>query len=409
MDFLSIIDKKRLGLHLTNEELDFMFNGYLNKKIEDYQMSSFLMSICINGMDIDEIVYLTDLMLNSGQRLDLMNKFPLTVDKHSTGGIGDKTSIIIGPILASLGLKMGKLSGRGLGITGGTIDKLESIPGFRVSLSTEEFLYNLDKVGFTLMSQTPDMTPLDKVIYDLRNASGTVSSIPLIASSIMSKKLAIGAKYILIDLKVGSGALIKNKIDANELAEIMIKIGKRYDRVVIPVITDMDTPLGDNIGNALEVLEAIDILNGKRGELRDLCVLLSSILYSHAKGESIGEAQKKVIASLDNGAAFSKFLEFVKTQGGNIEKIETSKIVKDILSNADGTIKRIDAESIGKLSLHLGAGKEKMTDIIDFGVGIVLNKKIGDVVKKGDILCHLYQKNDEDFSEEALNCFEIVQ
>ena len=251
MGILEIIDKKREGKELSREEINYAFNGYFNGVIEDYQMSSLLMAICIQGMNERETIDLTDLMLNSGTSLDTSKIEGVQVDKHSTGGVGDKTTLIIGPIMAALGYKMGKLSGRSLGFTGGTIDKLESIPGFRVSFTSDEFISNLNKVGFALMMQTPDMTPLDKVIYDLRDVSGTVSSVPLIASSIMSKKLAVGSKYILIDLKVGDGALIKNKSDAVDLANLMIQIGKAYDREVIPVLTDMNIPLGDNVGNAL--------------------------------------------------------------------------------------------------------------------------------------------------------------
>ncbi len=278
MGVLEIIEKKRVGLELSKSELKEVFMGYNDGTVEDYQMSSLLMAITINGMTFEETLNLTDLIIASGSTMDTNKVKGVMVDKHSTGGIGDKTSLILGPVMASLGLKMGKLSGRGLGITGGTIDKLESIPGFKVHLSKDEFIECLNKVGFTECEQTEEFTPLDKKIYNLRSVTGTVSSIPLIASSIMSKKLVVGADYILIDLKVGSGALIKTKSEAVELANTMIDIGKAYNKLVIPILTNMSRPLGDNVGNALEVLEAMDVLKGKTGVLRDLVVELGSVL-----------------------------------------------------------------------------------------------------------------------------------
>lgn len=409
MEVLEVIDKKRCGLELTEEELDFMFNGYLKGKVEDYQMSSLLMAICINGMNLNETICLTDLMLKSGVKLDLSNINGIVVDKHSTGGIGDKTTLVIGPILASLGLKIGKLSGRGLGITGGTIDKLESIPGFRVSLSKEEFLNNLNTVGFTLAMQTPEFTPLDKAIYELRSVSGTVSSIPLIASSIMSKKLAIGAKYILIDIKVGSGALLNNKEDAKKLANTMIKIGSHYGVVVIPVLTDMDIPLGDAIGNALEVKEAIDTLKGKKGAFRDLCIELCTVLLCNAMDIDLDYAKDRVTRALDDGSAYKKFIEFVKAQDGNIEEMKISDNVVSVISDVDGIIESIDAGSIGYLALDLGGGRKKKGDTIDTSVGVVLNKHVGDEVKKGDILCYLYQRDNIDYTQKAKTAFKIVK
>ena len=409
MDILDIISKKKDNKELSREEMEFAYCGYLKGSIPDYQMSSFLMATCINGMTFDETLALTDIMLKSGKILDTSEIKGVQVDKHSTGGVGDKTSMIIGPIMASLGLKMGKLSGRGLGFTGGTIDKLESIPGFRVALTSEEFLHDLNKVGFVECEQTPEFTPLDKVIYNLRSVTGTVESIPLIASSIMSKKLAVGAKYILIDLKVGEGALIKNKKDAVTLANMMIEIGKRYDKTVLPVLTDMDMPLGDNIGNSLEVLEALDVLKGKYGNLRDLCIELSSVLYSKAMGVNLDAARREVTEVLDNGLAYRKFLEFVKNQGGNIEKIGVAKYLKQIKSDREGKLKKISAYKIGMLSVHLGGGREKKGDVINYGVGIVLNKHIGDDIKTGDVLCYTYQDDEKNYENEALEAFTIVK
>lgn len=409
MGILEIIDKKRKGLELDKTELGEAFMGYMSGNVEDYQMTSLLMAICINGMTFNETIALTDLMLYSGKKIDTSKIDGIQVDKHSTGGIGDKTSMIIGPIIAALGLKMGKLSGRGLGITGGTIDKLESIPGFRVALTTDEFIYDLNKVGFTECEQTPEFTPLDKKIYNLRSVSGTVSSIPLIASSIMSKKLAVGADYILIDLKVGEGALIETKKDAVELANTMIEIGKAYNKTVIPILTNMNRPLGDNIGNALEVLEAIDVLKGKNGILRDLCIELSSTLYSRAKKVNLDYAKREVIRVLDTGLAYDKFMEFVKIQGGDIDKIELAQFLKPIKSDKEGKLKDISAKKIGQIALELGGGRIKKTDQIDYGVGIVINKHINDNIQKGDILCYLYQKDEIDRTNEALEAFTIVK
>ncbi len=408
LDILNIINKKRLNLPLSRNEIEYAFMGYLNGKVENYQMSSLLMAICINGMNLKETIDLTDVMLKSGKTLNTSKIKGTQVDKHSTGGVGDKTTIIIGPILACLGLKMAKLSGRGLGLTGGTIDKLESIPGFKLKYTNEEFIKNVNKVGFALMEQTDDLAPLDKVIYDLRNATNTVSSIPLIASSIMSKKLAVGAKYILIDLKVGEGALLQTSDDAKRLANTLIKIGKAYNREVIPVLSEMDTPLGDNVGNALEIIEAYDVLKGKRGHLRDLSIELSSVLLSKSTNISLKEAKRKVIEVLDSGKAYEKFLEFVKNQGGNFDGIKTARIVQKVLATEDGVIEKISAKKIAELSLLLGAGKKTLKDKVNHGVGVSINKHIGDYVKKGDILCYIYQSDNNHYTKEAREAFKIV-
>lgn len=409
MSILDTIEKKRKGLELDKSELNEIFLGYNEGKVEDYQMASFLMAVTINGMSFEETLTVTDLMLCSGKKLDKTKVEGVMVDKHSTGGIGDKTSLILGPIMACLGLKMGKLSGRGLGITGGTIDKLESIPGFRVALTTEEFIHDLNKVGFTECEQTPEFTPLDKKIYDLRSVTGTVSSIPLIASSIMSKKLAIGADYILIDLKVGNGALVKTKAEAVELANTMIDIGKAYNKQVIPILTNMNRPLGDNVGNALEVLEAMDVLKGKTGTLRDLVIELASTLYSKCKNINLDKAQKEVLEVLDNGRAYDKFLEFVHAQGGDVDKLELAQTRVPVKSLESGKLIDISAEGIGTLSLDLGGGRKKKGEAIDYGVGVVINKHIGDIIKEGDILCYLYQNDQTDRSKMALEAFTIVK
>ncbi len=409
MGVLEIIDKKRLGLKLDKEEIKLAFMGYNDGVVEDYQMASLLMAITIQGFSFEETLTLTDLMLSSGKKMDTKRINGVLVDKHSTGGVGDKTSLILGPVMAALGLKMGKLSGRGLGITGGTIDKLESIPGFKVSLSIDEFASCLNKVGFTECEQTDEFTPLDKKIYNLRSVTGTVSSIPLIASSIMSKKLAIGAEYILIDLKVGSGALVKTKAEAVELANTMIDIGKAYNKTVIPVLTNMNRPLGDNVGNALEVLEAMDVLKGKTGVLRDLVIELGSVLYSRVKSINLDRAKREVERVLDDGEAYDKFMEFVRVQGGKIEKLELAKNMVAIKSPVAGKLKDISAEVIGTLSLELGGGRHKKGEMIDYGVGVVINKHIGDYVREGDVLCYLYQSDEADWSTQAISAFTIVK
>ena len=325
MNIVDIINKKRLGKILSKEELEFAINGYLNGEVADYQMSSLLMAIVLKGMTDKEIITLTKLMLNSGEKLDL-SILGIVVDKHSTGGVGDKTTMIIAPLVASCGVRVAKMSGRGLGHTGGTIDKLESIPGFKVSIKTEEFLKQVKDIGVAIVSQTNNLVPADKKIYALRDVTGTVESIPLIASSIMSKKIASGANKLVIDVKVGNGALIKNIHDARKLAKLMIEIGKANNIEVVCLLTNMDIPLGNNIGNVLEVKEAIDVLKNKcYGNLTDICIELSSYMVSLGLGISYKEAKNMVIDSLYDGRAYDKFLEFVEYQGGSLDNLDVSK------------------------------------------------------------------------------------
>ena len=309
-----IINKKRLGKELTFHELDMFFNGYLNGEVKDYQMSSLLMAICINGMSDEEVFSLTKIFIDSGDTLDLSFLSGIIVDKHSTGGIGDKTTMVIAPIVASLGIPMLKMSGRGLGYTGGTIDKLESIPGYRVNLSDEEIIHQVKNIDVVITGQTASLAPMDKEIYALRDVTGTVSSIPLIAVSIMSKKIAGGADKILIDIKYGNGALLTTKKDAEELASLMKKIGKIYQKDVHTIISDMNTPLGFCVGNSLEVLEVIDILKGKEtnNNLTKLCITLASELVRMAKGGLIEDCQDMVMDAIKSGRAYNKFLELVK-------------------------------------------------------------------------------------------------
>lgn len=402
---LEIINKKRLGQELSYKELDYFFNGYLDGEIADYQMSSLLMAICINGMTDEEIFALTKIFIDSGDVLDFSDIPGIKVDKHSTGGIGDKTTLVIAPIVASLGVPVVKMSGRGLGYTGGTIDKLESIPGFRIDLSDQEIIKQVHEIGVVVTGQTADLVPMDKVIYALRDVTGTVSSIPLIASSVMSKKIASGADKILIDIKVGNGALLQTKEDAKKLSELMIKIGEVYNREVRTVISDMNVPLGKSIGNSLEVLEAIEVLKGKEtgNNFSDLCLELATDMVSMGKEISKREAHNLVLEVIENGAAYNKFLEMVSLQKGDISGIKVSEHTRKIKAPTEGVIKKINALELGKLSLGLGAGKVTKEDKIDYTVGIKLNKLIGDSVKKGDVLATLYvNKSIPDFEIEKI-------
>lgn len=394
MNIIDIITKKRLGQILSRDEISYVVDGYLNGDIKDYQVSSLLMAIVLKGMTYKEIVDLTEVMLNSGERLDL-SSLGNVVDKHSTGGVGDKTTLIIGPIVASCGVNVAKMSGRGLGHTGGTIDKLESIDGFNVSLSNEEFFKQVREIGISVVSQTSNLVPADKKLYALRDVTGTVESLPLIASSIMSKKIASGAKKLVIDVKVGVGALIKNIKDAEKLAKLMKMIGKSKGIEVVCLITNMDIPLGCNIGNALEVMEAMEVLQDKvHNNLYEVCVELASYMVSLGLGISYDDAKVKVLNSIKNGHAYKKFLEFIKYQGGDIDSLSVSKNVYQVIAKEAGFIKSIDALKLGKLSNYLGAGRETMEDVIDYGAGIIIKKQVGDKVVAGDVLMTLYTNKD---------------
>ena len=389
---LDIINKKRLGLELSYQELSQAFNGFLNGDVYDYQMSSLLMAICINGMTDEEIFSLTKIFIDSGDVLDFSDIPGIKVDKHSTGGIGDKTTLVIAPIVASCGVPVIKMSGRGLGYTGGTIDKLESIPGYRVDLSDEEIIKQVHDINLVVTGQTADLVPMDKAIYALRDVTATVSSIPLIASSIMSKKIAGGSDKILIDIKVGNGALLSNLEDAKKLGELMIKIGKVYHKEVRTMISDMNVPLGNRIGNSLEVLEAIDVLNGKEKDNNfvNLCYDLASEMVSMGLNISKDDALQLVSKSIEEGTAYKKFLEMVQYQNGDISKIKVGKNQYQVLAKKSGVLTKLHALELGKLSLALGAGKVYIDDKIDYSVGIYLKKQLGDEVKKGEVLAVLY-------------------
>ncbi len=406
MNIIDIINKKRLQQSLSYEELDYAFSGYLRKEVQIYQMSALLMAICINGMNDQEIIDLTNIFINSGDILDLSSVEGIKVDKHSTGGIGDKTTLVVAPIVASCGVKIAKMSGRGLGFTGGTIDKLESIPGFKTSLTSDEFIQELKDLNMVISSQTKELTPLDKEIYALRDVTGTTESYPLIAVSIMSKKIASGADKILIDLKVGSGALIHNMDDAKKLATIMQKIGHEFSKKTEIIISNMDTPLGKNIGNSLEVLEAMEVLKGDfDNDLGSLCILIATKLIGLAKNIDDDAAKKEVLEVINNGSAYNKFLAFVKYQHGDINALKVSDDTITIRSDQEGLIKHIDAKMIGEISMLLGAGRKNKDDLIDYTVGVVLHKKENEYVKVGDVLCTLYVnkiKNDFDIKKAFL-------
>ncbi len=391
MNILEIINKKVHCEELSYDELKYVIDGYLSGTIKDYQMSSLLMAILVNDMTNKEIVSLTNLMADSGDKLDLSSLGENVVDKHSTGGVGDKTTLIIAPMVAACGVKVAKMSGRGLGHTGGTIDKLESIPGFNVNLTESEFKEEVKKIGLAITSQTKDVAVADKKIYALRDVTGTVESIPLIASSIMSKKIALGAKKLVLDVKIGSGALIKNKEDAIRLSKLMISIGKKSGIDVVCLLTNMNIPLGDNIGNSLEVIEAIQILqNKKNNNLRELCIELATYMVMLGKNISYNEAKNKVLDNLLSGNAYYKFIEMVKYQGGDISILPRSKYVYNIKSNKHGYLTNIDAYKLGILSMSLGAGRKNKEDKINYGAGIILKKHIHDYVEPGDILMEVH-------------------
>ena len=406
MNIVDIISKKKNKQELTSEEIKYVIDGYVSDQIADYQMSSLLMAIVLNGMTNNEVFALTESMLNSGDKLDLSN-LSNVVDKHSTGGVGDKTTLIVGPIVASCGAKVAKMSGPGLGYTGGTIDKLESIPGFNSSLTSQEFIESVAKVGFSDIRPTNDLVPADKKIYALRDVTGTVESIPLIASSIMSKKIASGSKNLVIDIKVGKGALIKNISDAHKLATLMIEIGKRHNMKVICLLTNMDCPLGNNIGNSLEVEEAIAVLNNKTtGTLSDLCIELSTHMVSLALNQTYEDSKRQVLENLYSGASYTKFLEFVQNQHGNLDKLPQSKYICEIKSSLEGYLVSIDAQKLGIASMHLGAGRVTKDDQIDYSAGIVLNKKINDYVQKGEVLMTVH--TNKEVTSIDFNAFQIA-
>lgn len=417
MRMVDIITKKRDGKELSEEEIRFFVKGYTDGSIPDYQASAFTMAIIFKGMTKSEIVTLTDAMEHSGDVVDLSSIKGVKVDKHSTGGVGDKTSLVLGPLVASCGAKLAKMSGRGLGHTGGTLDKMESIPGMSIAISGDRFLKQVQDVGMAIVGQTGDLVPADKKLYALRDVTGTVESIPLIASSIMSKKLASGSETILLDVKFGSGAFMKNIDDARTLAKTMVSIGDGLKRDTRAILTDMEQPLGLAVGNALEVKEAIATLKGHGPkDLVELCLTAGSIMLEQAKICKTQEEGRILLEKkIANGEAFEKLCQFVEAQGGDVsyirnpEKFVISKIIKDVMSKEDGHISKIDCLEIGESAMRLGAGRATMQDKIDMSAGIILNKKVGDAVKKGEKLCTIYTNvaNYEEVMEDIRKSFKI--
>lgn len=418
MRFMDIIMKKRAGGELSAEEIHFFIEGYVKGEIPDYQVSALLMAIVFKGMSKAETFALTEAMLHSGETVDLSEIVGVKVDKHSTGGVGDKTSLVLGPLVASAGVKLAKMSGRGLGHTGGTLDKLESIPGFNISLDRQTFIKTVQNVGMSIIGQTGDLVPADKKLYALRDVTATVDSIPLIASSIMSKKLASGADTILLDVKFGDGAFMKNMKDAKELASLMVEIGKYFNKDTRAEITAMDEPLGFAVGNNLEVKEVMQTLLGQGPkDLTELCLESGSTMLLQANAVATKEEGKALLEeNLKNGKAYKVFLEFVKAQKGDISflkdlsKFPEALYRQEIYAPRSGNILKVKALTIGVAAMKLGAGRMKKEDTIDMSAGIVLNHKIGDAVKKGELLATLYTERPsyEPVVKEILDAFEIV-
>lgn len=417
MNIQDIIEIKRDGHKLSKEQIEYFVNNYTNGNITDYQAAALVMAIYINGMDEEEITNLTLAMANSGDILDL-SELGIVVDKHSTGGIGDKVTLILAPIIASLGIPVAKMSGRGLGYTGGTADKLEAIPGYNVVLDEKQFIENVKEIGISLITQTANLAPADKKIYALRDSINCVESIPLIASSIMSKKIASGANKIVLDVTCGSGAFMKTKENAKKLAETMEKMGKLAERETIAVITNMDQPLGKYVGNTLEVIEAIEALNGHwQEDVKEVVLLLGANMIKLAgKGDDLEENKVKMLEQIENGEALSKFKELVVKQGGDasyiedLEKFPKAKYKLPVIATKSGIVNKLNAEEVGKIAMKLGAGRLRKEDEIIKEVGIELNKKVGNNVEIGDILAYIHGNNEE-LTEKAVidlrNVYEI--
>ncbi len=420
MRAVDLIGKKRDGHALTAEEIDFLIQGYVRKEIPDYQMSAFLMAVCFAKMDARETADLTLSMMRSGDVVDLSDISGVKVDKHSTGGVGDTTTLVVAPLVAACGGKVAKMSGRGLGHTGGTLDKLESIPGLKIERPMAEFKKQVQEIGIAVIGQSGNLVHADKLLYALRDVTSTVKSIPLIASSIMSKKLAAGADAIVLDVKVGTGAFVETVEEAKELAATMVEIGKHLNRRVVAVITDMNQPLGLAVGNALEVREAVELLSGKLPEgdpLYEVCMLLASHmlqLSGLAAGE--GEAREKLKAALHSGAALDKLREMVRMQGGDSSYMDLAKIgelctVKQhvpVYLEAEGVIKGMDAARIGLAAQLLGAGRAQKEDDIDHAVGLVMHKRLGDAVSTKEPVCTLYVNDDSHVEEAASTLREAI-
>lgn len=418
MRMYDLINKKKNKKILSDKEIEFIVEGYSSGTIPDYQMSALLMAICLNGMNHEETAALTIAMANSGDRLDLSAIDGVKVDKHSTGGVGDKTTLILSPMVAALDIPVAKMSGRGLGHTGGTIDKLEAFPGFKTDISTNDFIDNVNKIKLSIVGQTANLAPADKKIYALRDVTATVDNISLIASSIMSKKIASGSDVIVLDVKTGSGAFMKTYEDSLNLAKEMVMIGNIAGVKTYALITDMNQPLGNMVGNTLEVKEAIQTLNGQGpADLLEVSISLASyMLLGAGRVNSINEGRRLLQETIDNKSALHKFAEFIEAQGGNseavydIDKFEKASIVEDLISETDGYVTNIHTDEVGMTSLTLGGGRERKDSQIDLSVGIHIHKKIGDKIKKGDAIASLHS-NDKDkvkaAKERLGNAYEI--
>lgn len=416
MRIIDIIEKKREKQELNQQEIEYFVTEYNNGNIKDYQAAALLMAIFLNGMTNQETADLALAMAHSGEILDLSTIKETIVDKHSTGGVGDKVSLVLMPLVSSLGIPVAKMSGRGLGFTGGTVDKLESIPGYQTAIKMQEFLENVKEIGISMISQTSNLAPADKKLYALRDSISCVESIPLIASSIMSKKIASGAQKIVLEVTVGKGAFMKNLEDAKKLSDTMIEIGKLANKETVCVITDMNQPLGYAIGNSLEIVEAVNCLKGNIPKDVEKVVLeLGSYMIKLAgKGNNLEDNKKRLLENIENGKAYQKFIELVKKQGGdityieNLEKLPKAKEIEPIYSDKNGYIQEMDSKEVGKIVGMLGAGRDKKEDTIDTTVGIVLTKKVTDFVKKGEILAYIHANDKNKLKDAKLRLKEII-
>ena len=417
MNILEIIEKKRDKKELSKEEIEYFIEGYTHDKIADYQAAAFIMAIYLNGMTKQETTDLTIAMANSGEKLDLSSLNEVIVDKHSTGGVGDKVSLILLPLVASLGVPVAKMSGRGLGFTGGTVDKLESIPGYQTGIDIHSFVENVEKVGISMISQTLNLAPADKKIYSLRDSISCVESIPLIASSIMSKKIASGAQKIVLDVTCGSGAFMQSKERAEELAKEMIEIGRLANKETVCILTNMDEPLGHAVGNSLEVIEAIQFLKGDMLEdVREVVLELGAYMVKLAgKGENIEENKARLLENIENGKGYEKFIQLVENQGGDSSYIKDTNqftkanYIENVYSQKNGYVQSMNAKEIGKIVCDLGAGRIRKEDNIDNAVGIILNKKVSDKVEKDDLLVTIYANSKEKLEEAKKNLLEVIK
>ena len=417
MNIQEIIAKKRDGLVLEKEEISYFISEYTRGNITDYQAAALVMAIYIRGLNKEETTNLTLEMAKSGEILDLSEISNTVIDKHSTGGVGDKITLVLMPIIASLGIPVAKMSGRGLGFTGGTVDKLESIPGYKTELKIDEFINNVKEMGISVIGQTGNLAPADKKMYALRDVINCVDSMPLIASSIMSKKIAAGANKMVLDVTCGSGAFMKTKNEAEKLSNIMKEIGDLAGRETVCVITNMDEPVGYAIGNSLEIIETVECLKGNMPEdIKEIITTIGSYIIKLAgKGDNLEENKIKILENIKNGKAYNKFLELVQNQNGNIEyirntdKFEKAKYILPVISEEDGYVYKLNAEKVGKVSVNLGAGRIKKEDSIDKAVGIVLNKKISDKVKKGEILAFIYANDEEKGNQAVEDLLEVYE